>query len=439
MSGRGFFYGDDPTLLELANFVDGLPSWQQPDWYVSWATGDDSRDGTTPARAVKTVMGGIAARWGVSNPVLRQDTRIHILDSQPLGAEQITLAPIMGGPYTLSLIGTPSPVGSPFAAGAVTAKNRAAQQMLRVDLSARGGPTPRGTLVVNTTRASSYAWSRDTAAGSTAMSQPIAAPSGVLVPDFVEDNGWSAGDVLQAYDLPTINLAHLMVSAGRSSGPIPDPGTGLRIRGLRLLDSSGAPGNSILVVSAVGGYSLIEQSYIEPYLFGILPSFSTLVGSYVAGGWVLSQAKIGAVVLAAGSPFGGTLRGDVTLDADAAIEGICQINAPAVTLGDVEIEGTLQAQSVGVYLAPSSQPEAVLWGAGQIDVAGGGGVRKTSAASWAASLALGAITIDGQTTGTSYTPSGVGPGIWTDGIALTPANLDAYGGLQNPRTGSRYA
>jgi hypothetical protein len=43
-----------------------------------------------------------------------------------------------------------------------------------------------------------------------------------------------------------------------------------------------------------------------------------------------------------------------------------------------------------------------------------------------------ALTIDGQTTASSYVA-----GVWTDGITVNPTNLDSNTGLQRPRTGSR--
>jgi len=56
------------------------------------------------------------------------------------------------------------------------------------------------------------------------------------------------------------------------------------------------------------------------------------------------------------------------------------------------------------------------------------------AGSWVNNLKLSQLMLAGATTGTAYSA-----GVFTDGVAITPANLDTYNGLFNPRTGARYA
>jgi hypothetical protein len=67
-------------------------------------------------------------------------------------------------------------------------------------------------------------------------------------------------------------------------------------------------------------------------------------------------------------------------------------------------------------------------------VFGGGILRNATGATWANALKMAALKLDGATTGTSYAS-----GTFTDGRSLTSANLDTYNGLQDPRSGARFA
>jgi hypothetical protein len=90
-----------------------------------------------------------------------------------------------------------------------------------------------------------------------------------------------------------------------------------------------------------------------------------------------------------------------------------------------------------VYLDGTAIPDNIngscaIWGPGAIDTLGR--VRNRSGASYASLMLLkGGITIDGSAFGTQYNN-----GAFTAGRAITPANIDLYGGLQNPETGDRY-
>ena len=76
----------------------------------------------------------------------------------------------------------------------------------------------------------------------------------------------------------------------------------------------------------------------------------------------------------------------------------------------------------------------MLWGAGLINTEQpNGSIFNETGDTWANSLTVGTLQIDGEVTATSYSA-----GTWTDGVDLTTANLDSDGGLQRPTTGSRY-
>ena len=52
-----------------------------------------------------------------------------------------------------------------------------------------------------------------------------------------------------------------------------------------------------------------------------------------------------------------------------------------------------------------------------------------------AALTTGTLKLGTSTTGSYYTS---GTGLWTGGVTITPANLDANNGLQDPITGARF-
>ena len=72
----------------------------------------------------------------------------------------------------------------------------------------------------------------------------------------------------------------------------------------------------------------------------------------------------------------------------------------------------------------------------------GGNLQNETGSSFATTLLVGALKLDGATTGSSFNSAAVN-NPFTAAIALTSANIDTGGGagnpgLQNPRTGSRY-
>jgi hypothetical protein len=81
------------------------PSWLQANWYVNPVTGNDSASGTSPATAVKTIVGGIVARWGTTAPTLAQNTTIFLLESETIDQEYVVLEPVLVGAVSFAIIG----------------------------------------------------------------------------------------------------------------------------------------------------------------------------------------------------------------------------------------------------------------------------------------------------------------------------------------------
>lgn len=410
------------------------PTWLQPDWYVSWSTGNDANDGTTPATAVKTVMGGIVIPWGTSSPTLPQNTTIHMLDSQPLGAENIDLSPTMGGTFYFAIVGTLIAIGTPtvFGTGSVTSKNRSTGQALAVSgLSTSYTP---GRLVKNQTHPSS-AWVRKNVSGTVTFSQPLTTvgPGDPVFTAGSEVDTWADSDTVQLYDVPTINLTSCVILGGAVNSGL--TASALWIQDLHVLDASGGNDTSCFAPSCDQTYTALSEVWVDPYLLlGGNPSFCNAFNCYMNGG---GEMQLTAVVN--GGVFTSNNTGFLfdlgcSLDQDVAVDGFVEAG-DRTSLGLVEISSTGEVFVAGsAYLAPLTS-SSIVWGAGALNPGNGGHLHLVSGTFAAVLLGPLVLRLDNTaTTGTSYAS-----GVWTDGITLTPANLDTNAGLQNPRTGSKFA
>jgi hypothetical protein len=245
-----------------------------------------------------------------------------------------------------------------------------------------------------------------------------------------EDDTWAQGDTCQDMVPAAINLVELIVRGG----PINATTTlgGLFLQNLTLLDSSGTPGLSGCVVSSPGCYSVLDGCTIQPYIALNDPtSFTTACNCIYAGGGeggVNATFYAGCVLQgSAGMAWnGGVLDGDLAIDSSSTVA-----NQTTLGLVDIGASATLFVPIL-TYLGPATSGLVTLWGSGIVDARRGGIVANVSGNPYAATV-YATMQLDEQTTGTSYNA-----GTFTDGVALTAANVDANGGLQNPKTGARY-
>jgi len=416
-------------------------SWTQSDWYVDWVQGDDANPGTMLA-PVKTVMGGVLAKWGTERPELAQKTTIHIVSAQPQNAEKIFLGPRLLG-VNLVIVGEP-PVTRTVTAGTVTAKNRASDGAALKVAGMTGATT--GQLLHNRTHES---WAFvDSVVGDTAtVSQPMTAMvegvdsfylgSGVPTAP-VPVNTWAPGDAIDVYDLPTINLVDFQLD-----GPQADPNfitaPCLWIDMLHIVDPSGSVATSIFCPEVEGAYANVQRCWIDSYVFAYTPGeySSNLVNCYIGGGGEGSSIMIigGIIDGSVGFQLYGSnyVDGDVIVHSWLAIFGLLYC-------------GTCQLADSGseMILHPGTETEirqnvlaetGVVWGPGRLLLqADATVVRRLPTSSFATCLKVANIQFPSQaTTATAY----AGAGSWIDGVAITSANLDLYHGLQDVRAGAR--
>jgi hypothetical protein len=120
--------------------------------------------------------------------------------------------------------------------------------------------------------------------------------------------------------------------------------------------------------------------------------------------------------------------------------GLCILSTAHITTALTLSNGSrVSLAGAGVQ----SNETGVVWGASTCNVTGGAEMINNTDGLWANFLKLATLQLDGATTGSSFNAAAAG-NPYTAGITITSAALDTGGGasnpgLQNPRTGSRYA
>ena len=433
-----------PTTVQQAlDDLGSLPnsSWLIPAWYVDPINGLDTNSGTTVGSPVKTIMGGIVARWHTTSPILSNSVAITVINSETLNQEEIVLEPVLVNQSNFSIVCDYIADGSPFTAGTVTPKVRGAPGNSLTVAGFTSGAT--GQRVKNVTK-NSFATINSIAGGIATMTQPFAAAGLTTItgaPTYIEDNTWATGDQLQVYQRMLLNLKVLNVKGGDSNS------TGsvqvCWIENAYIPDVSGSAGNSLFNPIIQGPSLIFSGCQIDPYLImnGAAATFSAqAVDCFLNGGNNFSNntTLIGGSSNSSGTVSayfsgGGVVDGDAILNNGIEVGGLgnyfalAQIGGTKISVedgGQMKIEGSRY----------SSTPQ--VWGGGGIDLIGNNSsVSNQSNLSWVTVLTLSnPLTINGSTAGTGYNA-----GVWTDNIVITSANLDGNTGLQNPRTGSRYA
>ena len=429
------------TVLNASSNAPGTPGYN-PQWYaktdVYWdpVAGVDTNTGDVGSPLL--TFAEIVRRYGSTAPVLvyGQNLTIHQLTSQPAGQDPVFFEPHISGGGHAALIGTPVLVADIPVGGAVTAKVRGAPGV-RLQVAAMPAGTVAGQLVLNVTRAS-YAFIDSMAVLVATMQQPCTTASLTTIglPAGVIDDTWATGDHLQTYTLPSVNLKRWtpvcadVAPGGASVG---------WVQMVAIADVSGA-GTAAYIFqckSAANVLSLVSTA--ERIHFGseggrgqqsVALSCNCTAGGGVAfmtnaSQWFAGGAVGGLLVLA--NISGSCVDGDATLHNGQTILGSCKF-------GNVFMDGTISVSGgtfeAGGFVwgsyAPTVNPGCKWW-----NVTGSTFVLK-------ALLTSGAIHLGTAATGSSYS----GGGVFVDGVALTPAAIDAGGvggpGLCNPVTGAAY-
>lgn len=455
--------GGGNTYVDPNAWVTPQSSWSQTDWYIDPVNGKDTNSGADAAHPVQTVMGGIVSKWGTPSPTLAQTTTFHLLGTQTAGQEDIVLAPTLVGANNFIILGTLTAVGAAFSPAAVTAKAPGSPGVL-LQISVPAGTTP-GMLIHNTTK-DSWAFVDSVSAGVATMAQPFATAGLTSVnagPTLVEDNTWATGDSYQRYSLPTLNLKVLSPQGGDTTTSFSTPCAW--VQNVYIPDPAGTPSCSQLTPVPVGCGCVFSNCWIDQYLTltsetvgasgcFILNCRLNGGGAFKGGGQLENVQMMGGILgstaasLAVIQLHGHTaLSGDTIVHTPAASGGnptLAFFGPPNYVACYFDANVLAMARYGGVIViqdVPGLGPgvgHPVLWGAGTLDTEGpNAAIKLETGDSWANSLKMGTLHLDGAATGNKFVPGA--PGVFTNAIPLTTANLDTNSGLSNPLTGCRYS
>lgn len=449
-----------PTSLPLtAEWISPTnnPTWTQATWFIdpanSTGLASDLNSGIDATHPVLTYNGGVVAKWGTTRPTLVQNTSITWMSDAPADAsDPVVCLPVISGigsgngvVVTLQgVLGAAQTLHTGALAG-VVAKNRPAKQLLEADL---GFAAPIGSLVQNTMAGkSSYAWVYQNVAGTVfSLTEPMA-PTVLPFNDsvFTPVDTWANGDTFTVFSPVKVNLVETqpseIVSYNLGLGfPVP-----LQVVHIAQVGADGPTedgyeigGNTIFIESSSNSQLEIQPS-ASATVMGCVNVFLTS-GVFGVPNATISMIVAGAII----SPFG-SIASISTLDYDIIVDGqFCVVPAGSAQFLTVFGQVFLQA---GTFLvvdrSTASFPNAafatpsgmsVLWGSGNLDVAGSARLIYNSGAGQATAIFINGPTgifINGQTSASSYDAA---THAWAGPIALTAANLDAafpagFGGL----------
>jgi hypothetical protein len=406
---------------------------------VDPVNGSDAAGIGTVAAPWRTVMGGVAASWGTRAPTLPQTTTIEVVNPESVGQETVVLAPVMAG-GNFVLVGVPAAVGGPFAAGTVTAKVRSSAGSA-LQVAGMPAAAAAGMLVVNATRGSEALI--DAVSGGTAtMCQPSKSATLNAITAtvaFTEDDAWSPGDQLRLYELPTLNLSVLQALGGNATAG--GQASVFCVQRFSVPDVSGVTGTSMLQIAASTPTAFVSCNF-DPSLQARSTSAHTST-LFFANCRFNGGGNFEEVVFAGGSfnALGVATHTNFRVcefDGDIILHGA---NFAPLLFGSYCLLGyVFVPNSISVEHGSVTLIEALLCGGAcvygsALDIEGPlAALENDTGGTWANCLQMATLELCEQSTATSYSA-----GVWTDGRAVTSANLDTYGALIDPSTGSRYS
>lgn len=417
----------------------------QATWFIDpqnvTGLADDNNSGIDAAHPVLTYNFGVARKWTTYSPMLRQDTTLTWLSSQPVGAaDPVTISPIMVG-SVLTLQGGLGPaqlVHSGVLAGVIS-KNRATGQLLAANL---GFAVARDMLVKNTTVGKeSFAWVY-TPGVSSELTQPL---NPATMPfDFStvvsEVDTWANGDTFEIYQPLAIDLVSATPTSVMQNAGFADA---VQIYHLIGFSVDGTSGDSNFIMGL--NVTLVESAFDSVVEY---PFPSDDEGAFVSNcflGAAVECNPIGYSVQVYGgaivsAPFASTAL-SWSLALDTIIDNppggsatIIGLNAATVLLvGDVYIKGTIHAGGGQFF-------RGILWGPGTLD--GIGTTRIGYNAPAVTRFQNAALTLNTQANANAFDPT---TGLWSILIPITAANLDlafgagGFGGLATNVGGASFS
>lgn len=418
-------------------------SWLQPTWFVDPqnVTGNASDDnrGDNASFPVMTYNGGIVSKWGTTAPILRQNTTITWLSSQPVGgADPVIAIPICVGVVLIMNAALPVATHAGILAGLV-AKNQSTGQVLTANLGFAAIP---GQLVRNTTAGKdSFAWVWQNVAGTTfKLSQPLV-PSILPLQEGAfpaEVDTWADGDAFAVYDLISVNVTHASGNAAMFDAidnfPAPVQIHHINIASPDGLDSDNNFSAANIAVIECSTNCVVDDApdFASDYIssaqncfFG--SSITSRADQWVMYGGVARSQLVGSVIPWS---FGFGVILDNTSGVGCVIGGPMGQGQGVPYLLDVYIAGVIDYQNMldaAQVAAGPAHIATVVWGPGTLNGIGVARLRYASANTATGTfLNAGGLTLNSKSSTNTFDPS---TGAWAGPIAITPAHLDTTIGL----------
>jgi len=441
------FLGGGNGFVEIPETVSPVvpnPTWAQADWYVDPVHGDDDADGLTTGTAVRTIMGGIVAKWGTTSPVLQQTTTIHLMATQTLGQEFVVLQPTRVKGTAFIIDGTPGlrPIAT-FNLGVITPKSRvgAGSPLKSTGFTAPGLDV--GQLVVNDITGT-HSFIQALAGGTATLAQPLEYQTPQYTPQPTEDDTWTAGQQVTVYEVPLLNLEVLAPAGGDSTDYTTNGMTW--VNAIHIPDNGGTPGNSFFAVQLTNQIVNFQDCVFDPFMTSQGGVFTHHSGhfsncAFNSGGEVSNVSVNGGY----SNQYPLTLDEWAVADLDHIASAGFNPGGAFCFVGYLYVPGT--APTIFCYPGTNliidddlnGTPGACLYGGAALTVGANAAVLQRSGGTWANRLQLTGTLSLMDSAGPVTTGSSYAAGAFTDGVAINTTNLDAHGGLQNPVTGARFA
>lgn len=403
-----------------------LQALARSSWEIDPAAGDNENTGL-PGSPLKEYA-EIARRWGTTAPRLSIIVTITWL-SDAAASDSVVLEPYFVGPGGLRIQGTLQPLGAATLDG-FTPQNKATGTPSRIHVTGQAW-TP-GTIVRDTTRGATFAIDEDLGAGTAQITSPAAFPV-VFVPIPV---ALVVGDSLSLFRPTTIYIERLIgVSLGDGSGQQ------IIVRNVGLTGELVAlvGGSSTRVLECTVFGCVLETVHNNDSVGPGLPLFvSTWFGFGPFGGGAFSgQATFWAGALnGAGNSFVTAcfLDFDVLVNLRAHVAGLLIIGS--AYFGQWP-ENTVSTQTFAKYLVmPSDSGIATVWGPATIAPSTTSELVVRNATAVGSLLCTGGLTIAGASIAFPWDAASHS---FLAAVPITPANIDLYGALQEPSSGTRIA
>ena len=433
------------------------PSWTVPAWFIdpsnTTTCASDNNNctqaacGAAGSFAGPCVTGGeIEDRWGTWAPRLRQQTVWTLMSSQPAGdADPWYPDPTLENNAGFAIEGVPSVVATGVLASVVAAATPATF----LSASVSGGVAVEQ-MIVNSTHPS-VAWLYQNVSGSTwNITQPMtgfvpfvtigdATNAGAQQPV----NTWANGDVYTVYSLPSVALSTASAvveywgATAASTFPVyrihistPTVGSlyqSLLGDGIMFAESSS---DRIItgVTSSCCAPSSVEGLY-NTYAYGGVQNTESVYNVFTSAGILATSYSI--IAGAVGHNGGGALNIDKALFFSNPVLGGGSFSTfGAGAINSVFLDGTFLIVNGNTSVNTFGAFPALVWGSGSIHLGGNGqwgwgALHYDQGAGKAVAYfkQSGGMTMNGYTTG--YAIVGT---VFTAGITISPANLDANAG-----------